>query len=62
MKNVHRETNPAPALPEPSPNLAGAPPIDSATLLHGYNQVLIRHGGRTYTLRLTRGDKLILTK
>lgn len=38
------------------------PVIDSANLLRGSSQVFITHGGCIYTLRLTRGDKLILTK
>ncbi|KGM57415.1 hypothetical protein N799_08235 [Lysobacter arseniciresistens ZS79] len=36
--------------------------FDSATLLRGTREVLIRHGGETYRLRHTRNDKLILTK
>lgn len=36
--------------------------IDSAALLRGSREVLIRHGGEVYRLRHTRNDKLILTK
>lgn len=36
--------------------------IDSARLLQGEREVLIRHGGECYRLRHTRNDKLILTK
>ena len=35
---------------------------DSASLLRGEKEVLIRHGGEVYRLRLTRNDKLILQK
>ena len=36
--------------------------VDSARLLRGQREVLIRHGNETYRLRHTRNDKLILTK
>jgi len=36
--------------------------LDSAELLHGDKEVLIRHGSETYRLRLTRQGKLILQK
>ena len=36
--------------------------IDSARLLEGQREVVIRHGGECYRLRHTRNDKLILTK
>lgn len=38
------------------------PPIDSACLLRGLNEVQIVHGDSVYTLRKTKQDKLILTK
>jgi hemin uptake protein HemP len=38
------------------------PEFDSAELLQGRNEVLIRHAGEIYRLRLTRNDKLILQK
>jgi hemin uptake protein HemP len=38
------------------------PVLDSARLLQGGREVLIRHGGERYRLRHTRNDKLILTK
>jgi hemin uptake protein HemP len=38
------------------------PVFDSARLLQGGREVLIRHGGECYRLRHTRNDKLILTK
>jgi len=36
--------------------------IDSRTLLQGTRELLIAHAGEEYRLRLTRNDKLILTK
>lgn len=38
------------------------PTIDSAQLLRGQRTVGIEHGNQHYTLRLTRDNKLILTK
>jgi hemin uptake protein HemP len=39
-----------------------AQPIDSATLFNNRNEVVIIHNGTPYRLRITRQDKLILTK
>lgn len=36
--------------------------FDSADLLRGEKEILIRHAGEVYRLRLTRNDKLILQK
>lgn len=36
--------------------------INSETLLRGQNKVVIEHAGQSYILRLTRENKLILTK
>jgi hemin uptake protein HemP len=36
--------------------------IDSESLLKGGREVLIRHQGQVYRLRLTRNGKLILNK
>lgn len=36
--------------------------IASDTLLGGRNELVIEHAGQEYRLRLTRNDKLILTK
>ncbi|MBI5786784.1 MAG: hemin uptake protein HemP [Rhodocyclales bacterium] len=37
-------------------------PLDSVTLLGGGTELLIRHGTETYRLRVTRQNRLILTK
>ena len=51
-------------VPSDSPETAEPAPreYDSAELLHGSKEVLIRHAGEIYRLRLTRNDKLILQK
>lgn len=36
--------------------------VESAELLQGGRELLIRHGANTYRLRLTASEKLILTK
>lgn len=36
--------------------------IDSARLMQGTRELLIAHAGEEYRLRVTRNDKLILTK
>ena len=36
--------------------------IDSGRLLAGARELVIEHAGQEYHLRLTRNDKLILTK
>ncbi len=50
-----------PASPTRQPT---APPtkVDSAQLFEGQRELIIQHQGETYRLRITRHDKLILTK
>lgn len=36
--------------------------VDSAQLMGGRRELLIRHGASTYRLRVTASEKLILTK
>jgi hemin uptake protein HemP len=38
------------------------PAVESATLLQGRRELVIRHGTTMYRLRLTASNKLILTK
>jgi len=45
-----------------APRASAVATIDSARLLAGGRELLIRHGTEEYRLRLTRNDKLILTK
>jgi len=66
----HRSSYPStPAGPGPSSHAdrpasaaAPAPRIDSLRLLAGGRELVIDHAGQEYRLRLTRNDKLILTK
>jgi hemin uptake protein HemP len=46
------------------PEAAGSAPlvVDSATLMAGRRELIIRHGEDTYRLRITASNKLILTK
>lgn len=41
---------------------AGLPIHDLADLLRGGTEALIRHDGQLYSLRVTRANKLLLTK
>lgn len=36
--------------------------LDSKVLLQGADRVIIKHSGECYCLRVTRNEKLILTK
>jgi hemin uptake protein HemP len=48
---------------EASPSLpSGKRSISFETLAQGAKEVLIRHAGQTYRLRLTKNGKLILNK
>jgi hemin uptake protein HemP len=50
--------------PQPRPHSPGAAPakIESKTLLAGQREAIIVHCGEEYRLRITRQEKLILTK
>lgn len=52
--------------PKPDRVIAAASPspvrLDSRELFRGGNEVLIVHKGEEYRLRITRNEKLILTK
>jgi len=50
-----------PASPMPASN-ASLPRVDSGQILQGANTVEIEHAGQRYLLRVTRENKLILTK
>ncbi|GAP65110.1 Hemin uptake protein HemP [Mizugakiibacter sediminis] len=54
----------SPLAPSPSvrPARAATRRIESAQLLQGARELVIEHLGGEYHLRLTRNDKLILTK
>jgi hemin uptake protein HemP len=46
----------------PPQRLADPPRLKSRDLFRTGNPILIEHGGELYYLRMTRNDKLILTK
>jgi hemin uptake protein HemP len=48
--------------PESPSGESPMPVFDSAGLLQGGREIMIRHGSECYRLRHTRNDKLILTK
>lgn len=51
-----------PLLVSSTPAAAGTRHVSSQTLLDGARELVIQHQGSEYHLRLTRNDKLILTK
>ncbi len=51
-----------PRAAEPPCGDSVVPVFDSAGLLQGGREIMIRHGSECYRLRHTRNDKLILTK
>ena len=53
---------PATALPLAATRAEPAARISSRRLLAGARELVIEHAGQEYHLRLTRNDKLILTK
>jgi len=56
-------SQPKPPLPaSPVDNTAARPRVDSEQLLQGAPAVEIEHAGQRYLLRVTRENKLILTK
>jgi hemin uptake protein HemP len=49
-------------MPNPEPGTAPQKTISSTELLAGAQEITIAHNGTHYRLRLTKQDKLILTK
>lgn len=55
--------NPLPNTPHPLPALdSERPRVDSNDILRGNTAIEIEHAGQRYLLRVTRENKLILTK
>ena len=52
----------SPPPPPPAANPEPRPRLDSQAILGGNNAVEIDHAGQRYLLRVTRENKLILTK
>lgn len=59
MQATQQPQPPAPGTPASAARPAR---IESADLLRGQRTVEIEHGKQRYTLRVTKDDKLILTK
>ena len=58
--NKNRQ-NAAPGKPPPASG-TGSRRYQSQTLFDGQQEIIIEHAGHDYRLRITRQDKLILTK
>jgi hemin uptake protein HemP len=50
------------AAPAPAASPGGPRRLDSAALFQRAREIVIVHGGQEYRLRITKADKLILTK
>lgn len=61
MPSAATDRQPPSQLPSRLP-LSSIPRIESQSLLEGGNLVMIEHAGVSYILRMTRNNKLILTK
>ena len=59
--SMNSTTKPAEPL-RPTGSKSPGAPVSSASLLRGINMVEIEHAGQIYILRVTRENKLILTK
>ena len=51
-----------PSEPMSTPGPGAPRRLDSAALFERAREIVIVHGGQEYRLRITRSDKLILTK
>ncbi len=58
----HTHASTRPEISDAAHSVSTTPVFDSAGLLQGGREILIRHGDECYRLRHTRNDKLILTK
>ena len=58
---MNNNPKPAPTAPPPEPSALPAR-VDSGQILRGASTVEIEHAGQRYLLRVTRENKLILTK
>lgn len=62
MPDPEAEPMPVPDAPAETRETGGPRIVTSEALLQGGREVIIRHGGDDYRLRLTRVGKLILNK
>lgn len=59
---MKQSNTPVPVQPATAPPSPKRPRVDSGSLLQGAAALEIDHGGQLYLLRVTRENKLILTK
>lgn len=59
---MKQHTQPAPDQPATAPRASPCRRVGSETLLQGATTLEIDHAGQRYLLRVTRENKLILTK
>ncbi|CAO3361258.1 hemin uptake protein HemP [Azospirillum melinis] len=50
------------AVSVPASFAASLPVVESGRLMSGSREIVIQHAGQSYRLRVTRANKLILTK
>jgi hemin uptake protein HemP len=50
------------AMPWQASAMAALPVVESIGLMAGSREIVIQHAGQSYRLRVTRANKLILTK
>lgn len=66
MRSIRARTDAIKAIDQaaakPAGKSSGEQPLDSRALFAGGSEVVIAHGAELYRLRLTRQNKLILTK
>jgi hemin uptake protein HemP len=60
--NTSADTSAESASPSTRQTLRPPPQVDSQQLFEGQRELIIQHQGEAYRLRITRHDKLILTK
>lgn len=52
----------SPAMPWQGVAALSLPVVESVRLMSGSREIVIQHAGQSYRLRVTRANKLILTK
>lgn len=57
-----KHDSPVTGVPDQGLPNQGLPIVESAELMGGQRELMIRHGRETYRLRVTASNKLILTK
>ncbi|HAU37648.1 MAG TPA: hemin uptake protein HemP [Phycisphaerales bacterium] len=60
--NPRPPSTPAAAAPRRDPSFSETPLLDAKTMFGPWNEIRIAFGNEQYRLRITRNNKLILTK